>query len=273
MATIQGLAAIRNRRTSPRINDPVAQANVYSSLGRVGSEDNPRGPNADVAAALYNTRQGQGMRQNNIPDFQIPQALANNADVNAAYQRMMQGNAAADAQTGILNRNLADTIAENQRQKVQQTLATNAKFADRGIFNSGVALGANNDITANWNRANTDYTNQTNDALAQIARLKLGLSQDWQDAQVNASAQAAQDKADADAQALQDAADAQAQADNMDAIMKAIAALAPAPPAVPPMQYTPIVAKPKPKIPTVTKPAPVSGQTGFLQQGRLVGPQ
>jgi hypothetical protein len=207
------------------------------------------------------------------PLDQLPTPLATDESVVAAYQALMQYIATGDANKGVFQRNLTDNLAQTQKNRLKAVLQSHQSLADRGLLNSGIALGQEADVGTQYDALAAGYQNQYTDQVGAIDRNTTGLRTAYDNSQDVASGKytAAQAKAAADAMAAQDAAAAQQQQ-----IANMIAALTPPPltqqAAIP--NYTPPAQAPY--IPPAPKPKPApkpSGTTGALKQSIYGGPQ
>src|SRR5882724_7318620 len=73
-------------------------------------------------------------------------SLATDPNVLSSYQKMMSYGNQADMDTADLRRKLVDSIASSQKARNQSMLNAHTGFSDRGILNSGIALGQDANI-------------------------------------------------------------------------------------------------------------------------------
>lgn len=143
-------------------------------------------------------------RQLGNPTVDPPSGLmATDPDVLKAYQTMMGYNNQADVDTASLKRKLADALTASKQNRGKSLTKSNISFSDRGILNSGIALGQNADLNTAYDSSDSGLTNNFNANLSDIARKKLGYSQDYSNSKIGASAKQAKAQADAQAAALQ----------------------------------------------------------------------
>jgi hypothetical protein len=202
-----------------------------------------------------------------------PTALATDPNVNAAYNALMLGQAGADENRNRFRRNLNTDLANSKANRMKTILANNQGFADRGILSSGIALGRQNEVDTGFDTLDSGLNTSYLDNLSDLDRSILGLSNNYSNAKITASANATKAQADAAAAALLAQSQAQTTQQQIADLMAALAP-APAPDLVPaPVFSNPVIYKPKP-VAAKPKPKPViSGQTGQLSQTRLGGPQ
>lgn len=201
--------------------------------------------------------------------------LAMDAGVNAAYQALMSAITQGDLDKSYYQGQLTTNLGRSQADRARQQLAAQQSMADRGILNSGAALGRQADINTQYDQYDTDVTNQTNRFLDAIGMNITGLESGYQNEQIAGSGRYTQAQAAAADQAIQRQQDLDTNAANM---AQMIAALAPQPapvynPPPPPTQYTAPTAKKFAPPPAYKPPAYVSGQTGLLAQKKIAGPQ
>lgn len=134
--------------------------------------------------------------------------MATDPNVLGAYQKMMTYGNQADMDSASLKRKLVDSLNASKKARTGSILQANTGFSDRGILNSGISLGQDSKINTAYDTADTGLNDNLNTNLSDIARKKLGYFQDYQNAQIGASA--SQTKAQADAEAARLAAQQQA---------------------------------------------------------------
>lgn len=206
-----------------------------------------------------------------------PQPLATNANVNAAYKALMQGQMNADEDRGTLRRNLDNTLMQSKKNRLKAIAQGHQSFADRGILNSGIALGHDTETDTAFDQLDRGYNDSYDQNIRDIARKILGLNTAYEDSQVQAAHDMEVERANQEAAALkarQDAEEAQKQQAAL------LAQLAPAmtnynTPGIPstpespiwtpaPAPYIPPKPKPAAKPAPAPKPKPASGTTGKL---------
>lgn len=199
--------------------------------------------------------------------------LAMDEGVNAAYQALMRAISQGDLDKSYYQGQLTTNLGRSQQDRAKQQLLAQQSMSDRGMLNSGAALGKQGEINTQYDQYDADITGQTNNFFDNIGRNITDLEQGYQNAQIAGSGRyTAQQAAAADA-----AVQRQQQLDainNQTAQMMAALAPQPAPaPNLPqiPAPYKP--APPKPYIAPKPKAPPVSGQTGYLNQSPYSGPQ
>lgn len=204
-------------------------------------------------------------RQQKYPDRmnQIPGSLGNDAQVDAAYRKLMSFQASADANKGSLTRNLSTNIDMSHQNRGKSLQNAHQGFSDRGILNSGIALQKDVGLNTQYDTTDQQMQNNYTDALRGMDRTGNDYLQQFQDAQIQASQRAIQAKADADAQALQAQRDAELQAQQQADLLTALQQSAYQPPtpavAVPSVipavagvalkkKVTPVIKSPIPKL-------------------------
>ena len=201
--------------------------------------------------------------------------LAQDANVNAAYQALMSAVAQGDLDRDFFKGQLQTNLGRSQQERSKALLASNQSLSDRGMLNSGAALGKQADIGTQYDAYDTDLTNNINNAINGIDIGIRGLETGYENEQIAGSGRwTAQQAAAADA-----AIKRQQEIDANETMMQSLmAALAPQPtpaPYDPPEAPAPYYhGTPAPAQKLKPKPAPVpSGTTGRLVSGPRVGPQ
>jgi hypothetical protein len=217
----------------------------------------------------------------NAKPGELAAPLANDANVNAAYQALMGWIGQADLQRGNYSRQLTDNLALSQQNRAKAQQAAHQALADRGLLDSGAALTGDADIMSQYDRYDTGLRSDYDTGINALDYKTTGLTDAYENAQIGASGQWTRDQAQAAADALeatrnQSLVDQQIQA-LMDAIGGASATIGgnamPVPPPLAPV-VTPTAARAAAKPRVLPKPqAPVSGQTGYLRQAIKQGPQ
>jgi hypothetical protein len=202
--------------------------------------------------------------------------LAIDPNVTAAYQALMQGIAQGDLNKSYYQGQLTTNLARSKDERAKQQLLAQQNLSDRGMLNSGAALGKQADINTQYDQYDSDVTNQINNLLTGIETNITGLQTGYENEQIAGSGRWTAEQARIADEAVRRQ---QAQDDNEAEMQRLISALAPvpapepyippAPAYTPPRAYAPVAA-PKPKPAYV---APISGQTGQLKQQRVGGPQ
>lgn len=197
--------------------------------------------------------------------------MATDPDVLKAYQAQMSYNNQADVDTAALQRKLVDDLNLNKKNRTLSILNAHTGLSDRGLLNSGAALTNDANIDTNFDTSDRGLNDNLTNNLGEIARRKLGYYQDYQNAQVGASAK--QTKAAADAAAAALAARQQAeqvrqqQADLLAAMNPAPVEAAPTQTYLPPSIYKP------PPVPTIKKVVAAVAKKTQPKLIRYGGPQ
>lgn len=197
--------------------------------------------------------------------------MATDPNVLGAYQKMMTYGNQADMDTADLRRKLVDSISASKKARTGSILQANTGFSDRGILNSGISLGQDSKINTAYDTSERGLNDNLNSNLSDIARKKLGYFQDYQNAQVGASA--SQTKAQADAEAASLAAQQQAQLVQQQQA-DLIAVLNPVPAAETATYLPPSIYKPPPSIKqAITKAVSASSKKALPKLVVRGGPQ
>ena len=197
--------------------------------------------------------------------------LAIDPGVNQAYQALMSAQTEGDLNTGNFRRQLTDSLDASGKNRVQNILKSHQNMSDRGMFNSGVALGQEGDINTGFDTVDKGLLNNYQTNVDAIGRNILGLRTNYLNSEDIASGNwtASQAKAAADALTAQQTADTSAQQ-----IRDLIAQLTPA--AAPSVAPTAVAAKPKVPVKPKAPAAPSPAVAKKLTQPKLIvrgGPQ
>lgn len=153
----------------------------------------PGAKSAAIAARSASPFQSQ---QNSISfERQIP--------VNAAYQKLMRYGQETDLSTQANRRNLATNLDTSKKNRGSSLLNSRQGLADRGMMNSGIALKRMEELNQGYDTTDNQMQGNFDRSLADIARQKLGLEQDYKDSVVQGSYLTAQDKTAAEDARLQ----------------------------------------------------------------------
>lgn len=123
--------------------------------------------------------------------------------INAAYQKLMRYGQESDLATGQNRRNLTTNLDNSQKNRGNSLLNSRQGLADRGIMNSGIALKRMEDLNQGYDTTDSQMVGNFEANLAEIARQKLGLGQDYEDAKVQGSYLTTQDQTLAEDERLQ----------------------------------------------------------------------
>lgn len=268
MATLAEIAAIKRKlgMTESANIDPMGSmsfADTAADQGPIGSYVSPGlvlQPDAVTAIP-------------GAPPNQQPGPLATDGDVNAAYQALMQYMAQTDQDKGTYARMLQTNLDQARINRTKTVMGGHQSAADRGILNSGIALGRDADVNTQYDSLERGYTDNYTDALHTMDRNVTGLQTNYDNATIAASAKYTQQQAEAAAATIQAQQAAALQQQQMAEFMAMLTPPTPANDAPPnPLlaaAYSPpsaLVAPPKKKL-------PVSGQTGAIKQVIHGGPQ
>lgn len=202
------------------------------------------------------------------PAIEGPGIYATDPSVMAAYQQYMSYWNQADEDTAALRRHLADNLATSQKNRAKSLLNNRIGMSDRGLLDSGIALGREGDLNTMYDTTNTQMEDNFNQNLTDIARKKLGLQQAYENSKILAGQKAAQAQAEAQAKAI---ADQQAAAAHTTEVQQLMAELG-LTPTLTPVAAQPTVPAPVYKAPTAVK-KPVAKKPVVQPTLKRYGPQ
>ena len=201
--------------------------------------------------------------------------LAQDAQVNAAYQALMNAVNQGDLDKDFFRGQLQTNLGRSQQERAKSLLASNQSLSDRGMLNSGAALSQQADIGTKYDQYDTDLTTNINNAINGIDIGVRGLETGYENEQIAGSGRWTAAQAAAADAAIKRQQEMDANETMMANLMATLAPQpTPAPYEAPPAPAPYYPAQPAPATKLKPKPAPVpSGTTGRLVQSPYSGPQ